>query len=61
MWVYLLKSKYDTFTKFRNYKLLVENQDGKIVRALRTNNGLEFCNEILTHIAMKIESLDIGL
>ena len=31
--------------KFKMWKLLVENQTDKRVKTLRTDNGLEFCNE----------------
>ena len=44
VWIYLLKNKSDAFTNFKQWKLLVENQTNKKVKALRTDNGLEFCN-----------------
>lgn len=44
-WVLLLKNKSDTFQNFVNWKTLVENQVNKKVKTLRTDNGLEFCNE----------------
>ena len=44
VWVYLLKHKGEAFTKFKEWKQLVENQTSKQVKALRTDNGLEFCN-----------------
>ena len=31
--------------KFKEWKSLVENQTGKKVKKLRTDNGLEFCNQ----------------
>ncbi|KAH9679844.1 hypothetical protein KPL71_026299 [Citrus sinensis] len=31
--------------KFKVWKALVENQSGRKLKALRTNNGLEFCNK----------------
>lgn len=42
--VYLLKHKSETLGKFKNWKLLIENQSGKKVKTLRPDNGLEFCN-----------------
>ncbi len=33
------------FEKFREWKSLVENQTGRKVKKLRTDNGLEFCNQ----------------
>ncbi|KAJ0860808.1 putative RNA-directed DNA polymerase [Helianthus annuus] len=44
VWVYVLKHKSDTFKKFQEWKVLVENQTEKKVKKLRTDNGLEFCN-----------------
>jgi hypothetical protein len=43
-WIFLLKSKSDTFTAFKDWKTLIENQTDKRVKVLRTDNGLEFCN-----------------
>ena len=40
--IYFQKSKNETFNKFQEFKALVENQIGKHIRALRTNNGGEF-------------------
>ncbi|GJW77491.1 retrotransposon protein, putative, ty1-copia subclass [Tanacetum coccineum] len=36
--------KHEAFGKFKEWKQLVENQTGRTVKKLRTNNGLEFCN-----------------
>ena len=44
LWVYVLKTKNNTFEAFRTWKTLVENQKNKSVKAIRTDNGLEFCN-----------------
>ena len=33
------------FLVFKQWKTLVENQTGKKLKKLRTNNGLEFCSE----------------
>ncbi|KAH9684870.1 Integrase catalytic domain-containing protein [Citrus sinensis] len=45
VWVYVLKHKDQVFGKFRDWKSLVENQTGLKVKKLRTDNGLEFCNQ----------------
>ncbi|GJQ91343.1 retrovirus-related pol polyprotein from transposon TNT 1-94 [Tanacetum coccineum] len=37
--------KHEAFGKFKEWKQLVENQTGRTVKKLRTNNGLEFCNQ----------------
>lgn len=33
------------FTCFAEWKLLVENQTGKMIKCLRTDNRLEFCKQ----------------
>ncbi|KAK4384556.1 Retrovirus-related Pol polyprotein from transposon TNT 1-94 [Sesamum angolense] len=45
VFVFLIKQKSEVFEKFKNWKTLVENQTGKKLKALRTDNGLEFCNQ----------------
>nr|GEW84992.1 dehydration-responsive element-binding factor 1 [Tanacetum cinerariifolium] len=44
IWVYILMFKHEAFEKFKEWKQLVENQTGKVVKKLRTGKGLEFCN-----------------
>ena len=44
VWVFLLRSKDQALAKFRDWKTLVENKSSRKVKALRTDNGLEFCN-----------------
>lgn len=41
-WIHFLKSKDQTFKKFKDYKALVENQTGKSIKILRTNSGTEY-------------------
>jgi len=42
--VYFLKHKDEALFTFKEWKLLIENQTGKKIKRLRTNNGLEFCS-----------------
>nr|GFD47609.1 retrovirus-related Pol polyprotein from transposon TNT 1-94 [Tanacetum cinerariifolium] len=42
VWVYLLRFKHEAFEKFKEWKQLIENQTGRTVKKLRTDNGLEF-------------------
>ncbi|KAH9767149.1 hypothetical protein KPL71_011170 [Citrus sinensis] len=42
----LAKTKDQVFGKFKDWKALVENQTGKKVKKLRTDNGLEYCNQM---------------
>jgi len=42
VWVYLLRQKNETFSMFKKFKALVENQTRRKIKKLRTDNGLEF-------------------
>ena len=45
VWIYILKHKDKMFEKFKEWKNLVENQNGNKVKKLRTDNRLELCNQ----------------
>ncbi|GJT34326.1 retrovirus-related pol polyprotein from transposon TNT 1-94 [Tanacetum coccineum] len=45
VWVYILRFKHEAFEKFKEWKQLAENQTGRTVKKLKTDNGLEFCNQ----------------
>lgn len=45
VWAYFLRHKNEVFLNFKRWKSLVENQTRKKVKRLRTDNGLEFCEE----------------
>ncbi|GJQ97915.1 retrotransposon protein, putative, ty1-copia subclass [Tanacetum coccineum] len=53
VWVYILRFKHEAFGKFKQWKQLVENQAGRTVKKLRTNNGLEFCNWEFEQLCIK--------
>lgn len=42
IWVHLVSSKDEAFTKFKDWKVLMKNQASIKVKAPRTHNGLEF-------------------
>ena len=44
-WIYLLKGKSEYFSKFIEYKSLVENQTDMKIKTLRSDNGGEFNSE----------------
>nr|GEV33800.1 retrovirus-related Pol polyprotein from transposon TNT 1-94 [Tanacetum cinerariifolium] len=44
VWQEKSRFKHEAFRKFKEWKQLVENQTGRTVKKLRTDNGLEFCN-----------------
>lgn len=48
VWVYLSKHKNQAFMSFKHWKALVENQTGKQIKVLRTDNGLEYLSEEFT-------------
>jgi transposase InsO family protein len=41
-WIFFMKTKDEVFSRFREFKVLVENQTGKQVNVLRSNNGGEY-------------------
>ncbi|KAH9752456.1 hypothetical protein KPL71_014688 [Citrus sinensis] len=45
VWLYILKTKDQAFEKFKIWRALVENQFEMKLKALRTDNGLKFCNK----------------
>uniref|UniRef100_A0A2N9HWT1 Integrase catalytic domain-containing protein n=1 Tax=Fagus sylvatica TaxID=28930 RepID=A0A2N9HWT1_FAGSY len=42
VWVYFLKNKSEAFAKFKIWKAEVENQTGRKIKCLRTDNGTEY-------------------
>ena len=49
-WIYFLKAKSEVFDRFREFKTLMENQTGKKIRVLRTDNEGEYTsNEFLEY------------
>ncbi|KAL9270861.1 Retrovirus-related Pol polyprotein from transposon TNT 1-94-like protein [Drosera capensis] len=53
VWVYFMKHKSEVFDKFRLWKAEVENQTGRKVKCLRTDNGKEYRNETFTRFCEK--------
>ena len=41
-WIYCIQNKYNVFDTFKKWKVLVENETGKILKYLRSNNGGEY-------------------
>ena len=44
-WVYCIRQKYDVFDTFKKWKALVENETGKRLKCLRSDNGCEYCSK----------------
>ena len=47
-WVYFLKQKSEVFEVFRKFKLFVENQSGRTIKVLRSDNGKEYTSNQFT-------------
>jgi transposase InsO family protein len=45
MWLYLLKSKDEVFSKFQEFKAEIENLMNKKIKTLRTDNGGEYTSK----------------
>jgi len=41
-WIFFRRKKYETFSKFVEFKTLVEKETGKKVKALKSDNGGEY-------------------
>jgi transposase InsO family protein len=41
-WIYFLKTKSEIFKRFQEFKALVENQTGRKIKVLRSDNGGEY-------------------
>ena len=53
-WIYFLKAKSEVFGRFREFKTLIENQTGRKIRVLRTDNRGEYTsNEFLEYCSSK--------
>jgi transposase InsO family protein len=44
-WIFFMKTKGQVFNQFQEFKALVENQTGKKIRVLRTDNGGEYTSK----------------
>src|SRR5579871_1204018 len=48
--IYFLKTKGEAFDKFKNFQALVENQQNKKIKRIRSDNGGEFTSKSLNNI-----------
>ena len=44
-WVYCIRHKSDVFVTFKKWKASVENETGKKLKCLKSDNGDEYCNK----------------
>jgi transposase InsO family protein len=45
-WIFFMQKKDQTFSKFCEFKALVEKESGKQVKALRSDNGREYISNV---------------
>ena len=45
VWIFFMKAKSDTFSKFQEFKMMVEGEVGVKIRCLRSNNGKEYTSD----------------
>ena len=59
-WIYFLKKKDEIFSWFHAFKALVENQTGKKIKILRTDNGTKYesseFNDYCSEVGIKRET-----
>ena len=53
VWVYTLKSKDEVFETFLVWKKMVENQAGRKIKVLRSDNGTEYRNDQFSYFCKK--------
>ena len=44
-WIYYIRNKSNVFDTFNKWKALVENETGKRLKCLRSDNGGEYCRK----------------
>ena len=44
-WVYCIRQNSDVFDTFKKWKALAENETGKRLKCLRSDNGGEYCSK----------------
>ena len=53
VWVYTLKSKDEVFETFLVWKKIVENQTGRKIKVLRSDNGTKYQNDQFSYFCKK--------
>ena len=49
-WVYFMKNKDEVFSKFKEFKALIENHAEKNIKTFRSDNGREFTSNELKEL-----------
>ena len=53
IYVFFLNQKSDVFSTFKDWKTMIEKQTWRLVKCLRTDNGLEFCSDEFNTLCKK--------
>jgi transposase InsO family protein len=54
-WVYFLKSKYEVFSKFKEFKALIENRFERKINILRSYNGGEYTSKYFVNFCKDVK------
>jgi transposase InsO family protein len=52
-WIFFLKTKSEVFKRFQEFKALVENQTGRKIKVLRSDNGGEYTSTKFAEFCIK--------
>ena len=52
-WIFFMQKKYQTFSKFCEFKAMVEKESGKQVKAIMSDNGGEYISNKFRNFCSK--------
>ena len=53
-WIYFMKTKDEVFSQFQEFKSLVENQMGRNIKVLRSDNGGEYTSSVFNNFCANL-------
>jgi hypothetical protein len=53
-WIYFLKNKDGVLEKFKEFKAHIENQTGRKIKILRSNNGVEYTSKEFNSFCIEV-------
>jgi transposase InsO family protein len=53
-WIFFMKTKDEVFSLLREFRALVENQTGKKIKVLRSDNGGEYTSNELKNFCKEV-------
>jgi hypothetical protein len=53
-WIYFMKTKDEVFSRFQEYKALVENQTRRKIKTLRSDNGGEYISKAFKDLCVGV-------